>query len=158
MPQIISVVSKLLGPKDYCQLIMSLLDDHTKFSLLCVIESTADVVPSSPCGLLTASSRVTAKICCFNTSGYWAILKPQKSWSLFLIWTPIGKLGPQKAKSMPLQCGAPQVLSRATAAEYFFPFQAGEMKSKLWVVCAYSDTCIELNPSAWCMHSTWINF
>lgn len=52
MPQIISVVSKLLGPKDYCQLIMSLLDDHTKSSLLCVIESTADVVPALPVGYL----------------------------------------------------------------------------------------------------------
>lgn len=70
MPQITSVVSKLIGPVDRCQPIMSLPDDHTQSSPYCVIENTADVVSSSLCGLLTAPWRVAAENHHHNAGGY----------------------------------------------------------------------------------------
>lgn len=59
MPQIVSVVSKRIRPVDYCQPIMSLPNDHTQPSSLCVIETRIpNVIPSPLSGLLTAPLRL----------------------------------------------------------------------------------------------------
>lgn len=69
MPQITSVFSKLVGPVDRCQTIMSLPGDNTQSSLYCVIENT-DVVSSSLHGLLAAPWTVTAENHHHNAGGY----------------------------------------------------------------------------------------
>lgn len=88
MPQITSVVSKLVGPGDRRQPTVSLPDDHTQSSLYCVIENTADVVSSSLCGLLTAPWRVTGENHPHNAGGYWAVFKSWKSRPLLFALAP----------------------------------------------------------------------
>lgn len=41
---------------------------------------------------------------------------------------------------------------------FFFPFWVVEVHSWLWIMHAYSNSCIELNHWSWCKCSLWINF